>query len=158
MFIQNCAIIAQKGRNSYMNIQKELEKYYKWHETALHFINHMLLYDRIMLEEIPQSMRIIDKSIYVTALRTGNGISCERFINTLRLLCIDICSLNKGDKQRMELIRLLSHYLYLNDHKEDECLVIFQKNICQEILHEMHQIEEYDAANIMQQLKSYGSM
>lgn len=138
-----------------MNIQKELEKYYKWHETALHFINHMLLYDRIMLEEIPQSMRIIDKSIYVTALRTGNGISCERLVKTFKVLCNDICSLNKNNKQRKELIRLLSHYLYLNDHKEDECLVIFQKNICQEILHEMQLLEKSDAANITHQLKNH---
>lgn len=141
-----------------MDIQKELEKYYKWHETALHFINHILLYDRMRLEEIPQSMRVIDGSIYVAAIRTANNISSERLVKTFQIICDDICSLDKNDKQRKELIRLLSHYLYLNDHKEDECLVIFQKNICQEILHEMQQIEEYDAANIMQQLKSYGSM
>lgn len=138
-----------------MDIQKELEKYYKWHETALHFINHMLLYDRIMLEEIPYSMRVIDKSIYVTALRVGDGISCERLVETFKILCNDICRLNKSNEQRKELIRLLSHYLNINDHKEEECFVVFQKNICPEILCEVQLLEESNAANIIHQLKNY---
>lgn len=137
-----------------MDIKTELEKYYKWHESALHLIKYMLLYDRMRLEEIPQSMRIFDSSVYVTAIRVGNGISGERLVKTFKILCNDICSLDKGDKQRMELIRLLFQYLYLNDHKEEECFVNFKKNICPQILHEMQCIKKSATANIMQQLKN----
>lgn len=139
-----------------MDIKTEFEKYYKWYESALHLIENMLLYDRMRLEEIPQSMRIFDSSIYVTAIRVGNDISGERFVETFKILCNDICSLDKGDKQRMELIRLLSQYLYLNDHKEEECFVNFQKNICPEILCEMQRNDEIASANIIQQLKTLG--
>lgn len=139
-----------------MNINVELEKYYKWHEKALHFINHMLLYDRIKLEEIPQSMRVIDKSLYITALRVGNATSCKQFIDALSILCMDICYLDKNDKQRKELIRLFSDYLNINDYKEEDCFVNFQKNICSEILCEMQRNDETDSANIIQQLKTLG--
>lgn len=120
-----------------MDIKVELDYYTKWHSEALHFIKTMLLYDRVRIEEVPQLLRISENSIYVTAFRVANGISCSRFIDTMKLLCNDIHSIDSRTEEYQNLSKLLSHYIELNNYTEEEQFVNFKKNIYPKILCEM---------------------
>ena len=127
-----------------MDIKSEIDKYIDWHSNALQLIKNMLLYDRMRIEEIPQVIRITDTSVYVTAIRVANGISCKRLIETFDILCEDIRSIDKDTEVYRNLSNLLSHYLHLNNYREEEDFVNYKENVCTKVLCEMYGSSEPD--------------
>ncbi len=112
-----------------MDIKSEIDKYIDWHSNALQLIKNMLLYDRMKIEEIPQIIRITDTSVYVTAFRVANGISCKRLIETFDILCEDLHRINKDTEEYRNLSNLLSDYLHLNNYNGEEEFVVYKENV-----------------------------
>ena len=133
-----------------------------WHSEqaiyrmTLHWIQDMILYGKIRLTDIPQEIRIASKGIYVTAFRVSNKISCERYVEDLQILCNDLSALKSDDPSRTDLVRLLSGYLTINDHKKEDGFLDFQKNIHEEILRELRRDSEATQSALRQQLKNIG--
>mgnify|MGYP007083915063 CR=1 FL=1 len=137
-----------------MSYTFEINKYYDLYQNALHWIKSMLLYDKIRLKEIPQEIRFSNNIIYITALRISNGISVNRLIEDLEVLCGDICSLNEKNRYSEKLLRIFSAYLNINNYKEEERFVSFQNNICKEILCALQRSNKSIQENIRQQLNN----
>lgn len=137
-----------------MSYTFEINKYYDLYQNALHWIKSMLLYDKIRLKEIPQEIRFSNNIIYITALRISNGISVNRLIEDLEVLCGDICSLNEKNRCSEKLLRIFSAYLNINNYKEEERFVSFQNNICKEILCALQRSNKSTQENIRQQLEN----
>lgn len=134
-----------------MDKQKIIDNYYDLYQNALHWIKSMLLYDKIRLKEIPQEIRFSNNIIYITALRISNGISVNRLIEDLEVLCGDICSLNEKNRCSEKLLRIFSAYLNINNYKEEERFVSFQNNICKEILCALQRSNKSITMNILRQ-------
>lgn len=86
------------------------------YNSALQWIQNMLLYDEIRLKDIPFEIRSSDRGIYITALRISNKLSCNRYIRDLNILCNDILVLGKSYPYHSCLIDVLNTYLSINDH------------------------------------------
>ncbi len=112
-----------------MDIKSGIDKYIDWHSNALQLIKNMVLYDRMRIEEIPQVIRITDTSVYVTAFRVANGISCKRLIETFNILCEDLRSIDTDTEEYRNLSNLLSDYLHLNNYKEEEEFINYKENL-----------------------------
>lgn len=108
-------------------------------------------YDLLRLKEIPQEIRFSNNIIYITALRISNGISVNRLIEDLEVLCGDICSLNEKNRCSEKLLRIFSAYLNINNYKEEERFVSFQNNICKEILCALQRSNKSITMNILRQ-------
>ena len=112
-----------------MDIKSEIDKYIDWHSNALQLIKNMLLYDRMKIEEIPQIIRITDTSVYITAFRVANGISCKRLIETFDILCEDLHSIDKDTEEYRNFSNLLSDYLHLNNYRDEEEFINYKDNL-----------------------------
>lgn len=139
-------------------IAKALAEYEKFRTDTLQWLEHMLLYNEIELQSIPQSIRISSRSLYIMAFRTSSRkpTPCERFIEDMSTLCEDICSLDNDDAGKSDLVRTFSDYLNINEHKEDEAFVNFEKNLCEEILREMRNRDCASRKTLEEQLKKCG--
>lgn len=140
-----------------MGNYEKLIKQASLYEISLHFLEKMLLYDRIMLSEIPRNIRVSHRLIYISAFRISRdeSIPCERFINDLKLLCSDILSLDKKSKSRTDLIEVLFSQLNFNEHKGEKSFVDFKKNIPKDILYEMRRNRSATVNNLRNQLRKF---
>ncbi len=138
-------------------INEELKKWNIFRSAALQWLFDMLLYNRIVLQDIPRDIRVSDSVIYIGALRLssrGGYFPCERFIKDMTTLCEDICSLDDDDSVKNSLVDTFSSYLNINEHKEDEAFVNFEKNLCKEILRELRKRRKNSRKTFEQQLKN----
>lgn len=108
-----------------------------FYESTLQWACDMLLCDKIRLEDVPKEIRATSGAIYITALRISNIISCERFVQDLTILAQDICTLPPDHPNRHRLIQVLRDRIEINDHKGEDALESFQKNLFPEILQEL---------------------
>ena len=140
-----------------MGNYEKLIKQASLYESSLHFLEEMLLYDRIKLSEIPQNIRVSHRPIYISAFRISRdeSIPCDRFINDLELLCSDILSLDKRSKSRKNLIEVLFSQLNFNDHKGEKSFVDFKKNMPKDILYEMRRNRSADVNDLRTQLRKF---
>lgn len=140
------------------DFSNRLNKLDKFREDTIQWLENMLLYDRIELQSIPRDIRTSSETVYIMAFRISKSKSmpCERFIKDMNTLCEDICSLESKDTIKANLVRMFSDYLNLNEHKEDELFVNFEKNLCEEILWEMQKRTRASSNNLEQQLKNHG--
>jgi hypothetical protein len=83
-------------------------------DCALHFIGHMLLYQRGNLElaEIPYELRKHDTLLYIYALRAVRTLSPEKVAVVFRILWADICDIHTSQRHKRDLIDFLLHNIY----------------------------------------------
>lgn len=105
-----------------------------FYESTLQWVKHMLLSDMIRLKDVPRNVRTGSGSIHVAALRTSNLLSCERFVQDLKILAQDIYSLSDDQLIKSDLVSILQTYLDINDHEGEEALESFQKDLYPEVL------------------------
>lgn len=136
-------------------ITDTLDKFDKFRTDTLQWLEDMLLYNKIELQSIPRDIRTSSENIYIMAFRISrySCCPCERFVNDLKTLCEDICCLPDGS-EKDRLLDELSKELHLNEHKEDECFVNFEKNLDEKILWELRRHSEASGKNLEQQLKN----
>lgn len=139
-------------------IAATLDKFGKFCDDTLQWLEHMLLYNEIELQSIPRSIRASSRSVYIMAFRISSRkpTPCERFIKDMNTLCEDICSLDSDDTDKDDLVKTFSTYLNMNEHKEDEIFVNFEKNLCEEILWEMRKHDKALRKSLEEQLKNRG--
>lgn len=139
-------------------IAATLDKLDRFRDDTLQLLENMLLYNEIELQSIPRSIRTSSRSIYIMAFRISSRkpTSCERFIKDMNTLCEDICSLDSDDTDKDDLVKTFSAYLNMNEHKEDEIFVNFEKNLCEEILWELRKHDKALRKTLEEQLKKRG--
>lgn len=125
-------------------------------EDTLQMLTHLLLCNRIRLEDIPRSIRLSSSRLYVSAFRISRirQMPCERYIEDLHILCNDILSL-KDKSKRMKFVEILSSELDFNEHKGERSFVNFKKTIPKEILLEMQYIRKTNQKNLEAQLRQF---
>lgn len=126
------------------------------YQTAVQWIDHMLLKDEIMLKDVPREIRVSSSSIYVTAFRISDKISCKRFIRDLNILCDDLLVLDKDYFYRSNLISTLSTYLSINDHKGDKEFEDFKEYIPETLLCELYCRNRIKTDRIREDLRKQG--
>lgn len=139
-------------------IADTLDKFDKFRDNTLQWLEHMLLYNEIELQSIPRDIRVSSRGIYIMAFRISSRkpTPCERFIEDMNTLCEDICSLDNDDTDKDDLVKTFFTYLNMNEHKEDEIFVNFEKNLCEDILWEMRKHDNALRKNLEEQLKNRG--
>lgn len=139
-------------------IAATMDKFDKFRIDTLQWLEHMLLYNEIELQSIPKSIRTSSRSIYIMAFRISSRkpTPCERFIKDMNTLCEDICSLDNDDTDKDDLVKTFYIYLNMNEHKEDEIFVNFEKNLCEKILREMRKHDNALRKTLEEQLKNRG--
>lgn len=102
------------------------------YQEAVQLINDLLLNDRIRLSEIPKELRLSKTSIYSSALRISNGLSCQRYIEDLKILCKDI--LTSDINLQRDMKSYLECYLLLNNYEGNERFERFKKVVQKKVL------------------------
>lgn len=137
-------------------VEEELNKYRSLSFSILEWLENMVLNNRIRLQDISQSIRLADCTLYTLALRLSSrrALPCERFISDLNTLCEDILSLDDRvtastaarpaplgqspyDIVSCEidlLVNRLFDYMSLNQHEDEECFIRFKNNLDERIL------------------------
>lgn len=113
-----------------------------FYESTLQWVNQMLLSDMIRLRDIPKGVRTGSKSFYVTALRISNGLSCERFVQDLKIFTQDIYTLPNDQPIRRSLINTLQNRLEINEYEGEELIESFKKDLYPEVLLELQRSEQ----------------
>lgn len=117
-------------------IEKEFHKYRGLSFSILKWLETMVLNDRILLQDIPQSIRLADGSaLYTYALRLSSrkDLPCERFIRDLNTLCEDILSLDDNSRRIIGLIDRLFGYLSINEHEGEQRFINYKHNLNERI-------------------------
>lgn len=97
------------------------------------FVLKLILQGKITLDEVPQNIRIKNRTFYLSALRTSKN-SCNSIIKDLKLILCDIESMAPSDKEK--IITVLSNelqYLEIN-YSGDKQIDDFKKSIPKKIL------------------------
>lgn len=113
-------------------IEKEFHKYRGLSFSILEWLETMVLNDRILLQDIPQSIRLADGSaLYTYALRLSSrkDLPCERFVCDLNTLREDILSLDDNSREIIDLVDRLFSYLSINEHEGEESFINFKNNL-----------------------------
>lgn len=137
---------------------EELIRCRKLCSKTLQLLENMVLYNKIRLQDIPREIRLEDDTLYIYAFRLSSrrAFPCERFIEDLNTLCEDICSLEDNNRYKYWLVGQLSDQLSINEHKEDERIVNYEKNLNEEVLRELLKRRYSSQEVIKQQLKNFG--
>jgi hypothetical protein len=125
------------------------------YDTALRWINDMLLCNRIRLKDVPRDIRTAS-CVYVSAFRISRGISCERYIEDLAILRDDICSLEEGYFYKGQLIDTLFDYLSIHDYEGDKRIEEFERSLPEAVLREMFKRRGLTQELIRSELKNRG--
>ncbi|MEE1154049.1 MAG: hypothetical protein U0O22_01715 [Acutalibacteraceae bacterium] len=102
-------------------------------QLFVEFVSKLLLKGTIILEEIPQDLRINNRTIYISSLRISRS-SCISLIKDLKLILSDLEYMSSSDKEN--IITILSNeiqYLeikYLGDKEIED----FKRTVPREIL------------------------
>lgn len=102
-------------------------------QLFVEFVLKLILQGEITLDEVPQNIRIKNRTFYLSALRTSRN-SCNSIIKDLKLILCDIEYMAPSDKEK--IITVLSdelQYLEIN-YSGDKQINDFKKSIPKEIL------------------------
>ncbi len=138
-------------------MEMNLEMVEIFRSNVVEWMIDMLISDEIMLNDIPVQIRTSgasSKSIYISALRISNQISCRRFIRDLEILSTDIL-LVKDEQYQDELIGVLWDYLNMNEHKGEERFEAYKENIDEEILCKLQLKYRLNKEKLQAQLRKY---
>lgn len=117
-------------------IEKNLHKYQKLSQSFLERLETMVLNNKILLQDIPRSIRLEDDALYVYAFRLSSRsyFPCSRFVNDLNTICEDIMSLEDNSSGMLDfLVNRLVGYMSINEHEEDESFIGFKNNLDERI-------------------------
>lgn len=101
-------------------------------DKTLHTLGMLILYKKIKISDLPASVRLSSKSLYIYSFRVSRRASRDEYISNLTLLANDLDFL-KGDRKYM-FSDLLDTYLSLNSFRGDEQFELFRKKIQENLL------------------------
>lgn len=122
-------------------------------QITLQWIEKMLFYDKVRLKDIPTEVRATSADIYIVAFRISRNISCQRYLQDLEVLCLDLTAMKNQDPMKSKLLRILSNALKFHDFGEKQEFVNFQKNMPEILLRQLQAKEQAVQNNIRDQFK-----
>ena len=122
-------------------------------QITLQWIEKMLFYDKVRLNDIPTEVRATSADIYIVAFRISRNITCQRYLQDLEVLCLDLTAMKNQDPMKSKLLRILSNALKFHDFGEKQEFVNFQKNMPEILLRQLQAKEQAVQNNIRDQFK-----
>ena len=122
-------------------------------QITLQWIEKMLFYDKVRLKDIPTEVRATSADIYIVAFRISRNITCQRYLQDLEVLCLDLTAMKNQDPMKSKLLRILSNALKFHDCGEKQAFVNFQKNMPEILLRQLQAKEQAVQNNIRDQFK-----
>ena len=122
-------------------------------QITLQWIEKMLFYDKVRLKDIPTEVRATSADIYIVAFRISRNITCQRYLQDLEMLCLDLTAMKNQDPMKSKLLRILSNALKFHDFGEKQEFVNFQKNMPEILLRQLQAKEQAVQNNIRDQFK-----
>ena len=122
-------------------------------QITLQWIEKMLFYDKVRLKDIPTEVRATSADIYIVAFRISRNITCQRYLQDLEVLCLDLTAMKNQDPMKSKLLRILSNALKFHDFGEKQEFVNFQKNMPEILLRQLQAKEQAVQNNIRDQFK-----
>lgn len=122
-------------------------------QITLQWIEKMLFYDTVRLKDIPTEIRATSADIYIVAFRISRNITCQRYLQDLEVLCLDLTAMKNQDPMKSKLLRILSNALKFHDFGEKQEFVNFQKNMPKNLLQQLQAKEQAVQNNIRDQFK-----
>lgn len=120
---------------------------------TLQWIEKMLFYDKVRLKDIPTEIRMTSADIYIVAFRISRNITCQRYLQDLEVLCLDLTAMKNQDPMKSKLLRILSNALKFHDFGEKQEFVNFQKNMPKNLLQQLRAKEQAVQNSIRDQFK-----
>lgn len=120
---------------------------------TLQWIEKMLFYDKVRLKAIPTEIRMTSADIYIVAFRISRNITCQRYLQDLEVLCLDLTAMKNQDPMKSKLLQILSNALKFHDFGEKQEFVNFQKNMPKNLLQQLQAKEQAVQNNIRDQFK-----
>lgn len=122
-------------------------------QITLQWIEKILFYDKVRLKDIPTEIRATSADIYIVAFRISRNITCQRYLQDLEMLCLDLTAMKNQDPMKSKLLRILSNALKFHDFGEKQEFVNFQKNMPEILLRQLQAKEQAVQNNIRDQFK-----
>lgn len=122
-------------------------------QITLQWIEKILFYDKVRLKDIPTEIRATSADIYIVAFRISRNITCQRYLQDLEVLCLDLTAMKNQDPMKSKLLRILSNALKFHDFGEKQELVDFQKNMPEILLRQLQAKEQAIQKNIKNQFR-----
>lgn len=111
-------------------------------ESTLQWVDNMLLCDMIRLRDVPKEIRTASSGVYITALRMSRSISCERFVQDLKVLALDIYTMPDSAKYKTCLIDLLRDELSMNNYTGVEAYERFREDLYPELIQALQRSQD----------------
>ena len=67
-------------------------------QITLQWIEKILFYDKVRLKDIPTEIRATSADIYIVAFRISRNITCQRYLQDLEVLCLDLTAIKNQDQ------------------------------------------------------------
>lgn len=134
-------------------MDKSICQLMRFRQITLQWIEKMLFYDKIRLKDIPAEIRISSTDIYIIAFRISRNITCQRYLQDLEVLCLDLTAMKNQDPMKSKLLRILSNALKFHDFGEKQEFVNFQKNMPEILLRQLQAKEQAIQKNIKNQFR-----
>ena len=128
-------------------------QFMNFQQITLQWIEKMLFYDKVRLKDIPTEVRATSADIYIVAFRISRNITCQRYLQDLEVLCLDLTAMKNQDPMKSKLLRILSNALKFHDFGEKQEFVNFQKNMPEILLRQLQAKEQAVQNNIRDQFK-----
>lgn len=122
-------------------------------QITLQWIEKILFYDKVRLKDIPTEIRATSADIYIVAFRISRNITCQRYLQDLEVLCLDLTAMKNQDPMKSKLLRILSNALKFHDFGEKQEFVNFQKNMPEILLRQLQAKEQAIQKNIKNQFR-----
>ena len=122
-------------------------------QITLQWIEKILFYDKVRLKDIPTEVRATSADIYIVAFRISRNITCQRYLQDLEVLCLDLTAMKNQDPMKSKLLRILSNALKFHDFGEKQEFVNFQKNMPEILLRQLQAKEQAIQKNIKNQFR-----
>lgn len=100
-------------------------------DKTLHTIGILILYNKIKISDLPISIRLSSKNLYIYSFRASRGTSCKKYIENLMLLFNDLKTLEYNNNHIF--VNLLETYLKFNPFNGEEEFENFKKDILQRL-------------------------
>ncbi len=110
-------------------MDKSICQLMNFQQITLQWIEKMLFYDKVRLKDIPTEIRATSADIYIVAFRISRNITCQRYLQDLEVLCLDLITMENQDPMKSKLLRILSNALKFMILERNRNLSIFRK-IC----------------------------
>ena len=134
-------------------MEKSICQLMNFRQITLQWIEKMLFYDKIRLKDIPTKIRATSADIYIVAFRISRNITCQRYLQDLEVLCLDLTAMKNQDPMKSKLLRILSNALKFHDFGEKQEFVNFQNKMPKNLLQQLQAKEQAVQNNIRDQFK-----